>query len=148
MKHMEYQKQISLLLDGALDSPSQRKLLDHLSECADCVRVYEDMVSLKDSLATVKFSLADHALADKVKARISRDSSPFSYSWNFSLLKQVPIWALIAVLAVGVGDKAGKTLTEALSAQDASPKIDTLLQDNSESLSDIALDFGMAENSQ
>lgn len=148
MKHMEYQKQISLLLDGVLDSPSQRKLLDHLSECADCVRVYEDMVSLNDSLLTVKLSLADHALADKVKTRISRDSSSFSYSWNFSILKQVPIWALIAALAIGVGDKAGKTLTEALSAQDAGPKIDTLLQDNSESLSDIALDFGMAENSQ
>ena len=54
MKHMEYQKQISLLLDGVLDSPSQRKLLDHLSECADCVRVYEDMVSLNDSLADRK----------------------------------------------------------------------------------------------
>jgi hypothetical protein len=148
MKHMEYQKQISLLVDGSLDSPSQRKLLDHLSECADCVRVYEEMVSLNESLATVKFSLADHALSDKVKARISRDSSSFSHSWNLSLLKQVPIWALIAALAVGVGDKAGKTFTEALSAQDTIPKIDTLLQDNSESLSDVALDFGMAENSQ
>lgn len=148
MKHMEYQKEISLLLDGELDSASQRKLLDHLSECADCVRVYEEMVSLNDSLATVKFSLADHSLADKVKARISGDSSSVSDAWKFSLLKQVPIWALIAVLAVGVGDKAGKTLTEALSAQDSSPKMDTLLQDSSESLSDIALDFGMAENSQ
>ena len=148
MKHMEYQKQISLLLDGELDSASHRKLVDHLSECADCVRVYEDMVSLNDSLATVKFSLADHALANKVKARISGDSSSVSDAWKFSLLKQVPIWALIAALAVGVGDKAGKTLTEALSAQDTTPKIDTLLQDNSESLSDIALDFGMAENSQ
>ena len=148
MKHMEYQKQISLLLDGALDSPSQRKLVDHLSECADCVRVYEDMVSLNDSLATVKFSLADHALADNVKARISGDSSPFSYSWNFSLLKAGSDMGFDSGLAVGIGDKAGKTLTDALSAQDATPKIDTLLQDNSESLSDIALDFGMAENSQ
>jgi len=148
MRHIDYQKQISLLLDGALDGPSAKELLTHLTECKDCARAYEEMASLNNTLANIKLSLSDRSLANTVKARIFGESNSTGYVWNFSLLKQVPIWALIAILAVGVGDMAGKTLTEALSAYDTSPNLETLIQDNGESLSDVVINFEQAENSQ
>jgi len=43
---------------------------------------------------------------------------------------------------------AGKTLTEALNNEEAAPRLDTLLQDNGESLSEIMINFGQGENSQ
>lgn len=148
MSHLDYQKRISLLQDGELNESSARDLLAHLTECPDCMRVYEDMGSLNGTLATVKLSLPDGSLASKVKAGIAVGRREFGYSWNFVLLKQVPVWALIAILAVGVGNIAGKTLTDALSGQDSTPKLESLLQDNGESLTDFVLDFGQGENSQ
>ena len=146
MRHIDYQKRISLLVDGALDGPSAKELLAHLTECPDCARAYEEMVSLNNTLANVKLSLADRSLANRVKARISGESKSAGYGWNFSLLKQVPIWALIAILAVGVGDMAGKTLTEALNSYDTSHNLENLIQDNGESLTDVLIDFGQSEN--
>ena len=146
MRHIDYQKRISLLVDGVLDGPAAKEALAHLTECSDCARVYEEMVSLNKALTNVKPSLSDLSLANKVKARISGSSSSVGYTWNFSLLKQVPIWALIAILAVGVGDMAGKTLTEALKTYDTSHNLENLIQDHSESLTDVLIDFGQSEN--
>ncbi len=133
-------------MDGSLDGPATREALDHLTECPDCARAYEEMVSINNTLASVKLSLADRSLASKVKDRISGESKSAGYGWNFSLLKQAPIWALIAILAVGVGDKAGKTLTEALNSYDTSHDLENLIQDNGESLTDVLIDFGQSEN--
>ncbi|MGO8821067.1 MAG: anti-sigma factor family protein [Desulfomonilaceae bacterium] len=146
MRHIDCQKRISSLMDGSLDGPAVREALDHLTECPDCARAYEKMVSLNNALASVKISLADRSLASKVKVRISGESNSAGYAWNFSLLKQVPIWALIAILAVGVGDMAGKTLTETLNTHDTSHNLENLIQDNGESLTDVLIDFGQSEN--
>ena len=146
MRHIDYQKRVSLLVDGALEQSSVDELLAHLEECAECTRAYEKMMSLNKALANVKPSLADRSLSNKVKIRISGESNSAGYAWNFSLLKQVPIWALIAILAVGVGDMAGKTLTEALNSYDTSHNLENLIQDNGESLTDVLIDFGQSEN--
>lgn len=148
MSHLNYQKQISLLQDGELNESSARDLLAHLTECPNCMRVYEDMASLNSTLATVKLSLPDGSLARKVKAGIAGGEQAVEYRWKFTLLKQVPVWALIAILAVGVGNMAGKTLTEALNGQDSAQKLESLLQDNGESFADVVLDLGQGENSQ
>ena len=53
MKHAEYQKRISLLVDGELDEDSTRDLLAHLTECPDCMRVYEQITSLNNSKSRI-----------------------------------------------------------------------------------------------
>lgn len=148
MRHVDYQKRISLLVDGELNEASAGDLLAHLTECPDCMRVYEQMASLNNTLAKVTISIPESHLAARVKALISGEPREPWAGWNLSILKQVPIWALIAILAIGVGDMAGKTLTEALNNEEAPPRLDTLLQDNGESLSEIMINFGQGENSQ
>lgn len=148
MRHIDYQKRISLLVDGALDESATMDLLAHLEQCPQCMRVYEQMESLNNNLANVKISLPECSLANTVKARIARVSESSGFAWNFSFLRQVPIWALIAILAVGVGDMAGKTLAEALSAHTMSSSLENLIQNNGESLSDALINFGQGENSQ
>jgi predicted anti-sigma-YlaC factor YlaD len=148
MRHVDYQKRISLLVDGELNEASTGDLLAHLTECPDCMRVYEQMASLNNTLAKVTISIPESHLTGRVKALISGEPKETWVGWNLSLLKQVPIWALIAILAIGVGDMAGKTLTEALNNEEAPPRLDTLLQDHGESLSEIMINFGQGENSQ
>ncbi|MFH0959881.1 MAG: zf-HC2 domain-containing protein [Pseudomonadota bacterium] len=148
MRHVDYQKRISFLVDGELDEASARDLLTHLTECPDCMRVYEQIGSLNNTLAKVKISIPDSHLTGKVKALISGEPKETTLGWNISFLKQVPIWALIAILAIGVGDMAGKTLTEALNNEETPLRLETLLQDHGESLSDIVVNFGQGENSQ
>lgn len=148
MKHAEYQKRISLLVDGELDEDSTRDLLAHLTECPNCMRVYEQITSLNNSLAKVRISIPDSHLTGRVKSMISGEPQETWSGWNLSFLRQVPIWALIAILAIGLGDMAGKTLTEALNSEELPPRLDTLLLDQGESLSDIVINFGQGENSQ
>lgn len=148
MRHSDYKKRISLLVDGELNETSTRDLFAHLTQCPDCMRVYEQMSSLNNTLASVKISGVDLDLTTRVKSLISEEPERKWAGLNMSMLKQVPIWALIAILAVGIGDMAGKSLTEALNNEEASPRLENLLQDQGESLTDIVMYFGHGENSQ
>ena len=149
MRHIDYQKHISLLLDGVLEKSSREELLSHLEECAECMHAYEKMVSLNETLEKIRPLLPDHSLAHKIKVRIAAEPQSTAAVWGgFSFLKQVPVWALIAILAVGVGDMAGKTLTEVMSAHDTSHNLENLIQDHGESLTDVVINFAQSENGQ
>ncbi|MGC8659984.1 MAG: anti-sigma factor family protein [Desulfomonilaceae bacterium] len=148
MRHIDYQKRISLLLDGVLEKSSEEELCSHLEKCAECMHAYKKMVSLNETLGNLKPLLPDDSLANKIRAQIAAEPEPRVRGgwWSFSLLKQVPAWALIAILAVGVGDMAGRILTEALSVQDMSHSLENLIQDQGESLTDLVINFGQSEN--
>ena len=47
----EYQREISLLIDGELSEPQKTGLLRHLEQCEDCRRVYSAFKAISLSLS-------------------------------------------------------------------------------------------------
>jgi hypothetical protein len=60
----------------------------------------------------------------------------------------VPLLALIVLLAIGVGNLAGRSMTEILVGDQSEAKLEYLLTDAGQSFSDIVLDIAVEENSR
>jgi hypothetical protein len=80
-----------------------------------------------------------------VKARFPKGppSAPRPSAW-----RPVPLFALIVLLAIGVGNLAGRSMTEILVGDQSEAKLEYLLTDAGQSFSDIVLDIAVEENSR
>jgi len=87
-------------------------------------------------------------LAARVKVRLAEQNAPrrekrFPLAWA-----QVPLFAMIVLLAIGAGNLAGRSMTEILLGEQSEAKLEYLLTDAGQSFSDIVLDMGVEENSR
>ena len=60
----------------------------------------------------------------------------------------MPLFAIILLLAIGLGNLAGRSMTEILAGDQSEAKLDYLLADAGQSFSDIVLDIAGEENSR
>ena len=87
-------------------------------------------------------------LASRVKARLAEENAPrrirrFPLAWA-----QVPVFAMIVLLAIGLGNLAGRSMTEILVGDQSEAKLEYLLTDAGQSFSDIVLNIAVEENSR
>jgi anti-sigma factor RsiW len=148
MNCQRHQKNISMLLDGELGPAAAAELLRHLASCWDCRRVHERMASMDRDLKGLALAEAPPDLADRVKTRISRlddipSSGVFSPVW-----KPASIIAMTVLLAIGVGNLAGRSVSNALLINDAESTLDMVAPDAGEFLSDLLMDVGTEEHGQ
>jgi anti-sigma factor RsiW len=144
----EYQKHISMLIDGELGESSSQALKTHLSSCSACSRSYERLEALHKTLNGVGLAWPPPGLASRVKGRLAEQSVPtrgriFASAWG-----QVPLFALILLLAIGLGSLAGRSMSEILLGDTSETKLQYLISDAGQSFSDIVLDLAVEENSR
>ena len=83
-----------------------------------------------------------------MKARLAEQNAPrrerrFPLAWV-----QVPVFAMIVLLAIGLGNLAGRSMTEILVGDQSEVKLEYLFTDAGQSFSDIVLDIAVEENSR
>ncbi len=145
----EYQKHISMLIDGELGDHSSEALARHLAACRECSNAYARMTELNETLAAVGLHWQPAMLTARVRARLAEESGQpkarlFSLAWS-----RVPVYAMILLLAIGLGDLAGRSMTEILvGAPSSEANLQYLLTDAGQSFSDIVLDIAAEENSR
>ena len=144
----DYQKHMSLLIDGELGQHALQALETHLTACSGCRNTYERMAALNSTLKDVDLYGAPSMLASKVKARFAEESGPSRARLVPSAWRPVPLLALIVLLAIGVGNLAGRSMTEILVGDQSEAKLEYLLTDAGQSFSDIVLDIAVEENSR
>ncbi len=142
----DYQKHVSMLIDGELEEHSSRALERHLAACARCRNAYDRMAGLNRALNNVALYKPPSLLTSRVKARFAeknarRRGMPFPFAWN-----QAPLFAMIVLLAIGLGNLAGRSITEILVGDQSETKLEYLLTDAGQSFSDIVLDIAVEEN--
>jgi hypothetical protein len=106
------------------------------------------MAALNSALKDVDLYRPPSMLASRVKARFADESGPPRERLIPSAWRPVPLLALIVLLAIGVGNLAGRSMTEILVGDQSEAKLEYLLTDAGQSFSDIVLDIAVEENSR
>jgi predicted anti-sigma-YlaC factor YlaD len=144
----DYQKHVSTLIDGELGQHSLQALETHLAACSGCRNAYERMASLNRALKDGDLYRPPSMLASRVKARLAEENAPrrkrrFPLAWA-----QVPVFAMIVLLAIGLGNLAGRSMTEILLGDQSEAKLEYLITDAGQSFSDIVFNIAVEENSR
>ncbi len=145
MKCKEFQKQISKLIDKELPGNYRDALFDHLQSCSECSRFYERAERIEMTLNAALRVAPDTALAQSVKDRIAQKRKGIVPEHSPVFWKRVPVYALVALLAVGVGNIAGKTLTQAFLDQSPETTLELLIPNGIEYVSDIFGDMNQGD---
>jgi len=148
MNCQSHQKNISKLLDGELGHAAAAGLLRHLAACGDCRRVHERMTCMERDLKALALVEAPPDLANRIKARISNLGDQPSYGIFSPVWKQVSILAMTVLLAIGVGNIAGRSVSKGLLIHDEESTLEMVAPDAGESLADLIMDVGTEENSR
>ncbi len=146
MNCQSHQKNISMLLDGELGPAATAELLRHLAACGDCRRVHERMTSMDRDLKALALAEAPPDLANRVKACISGLGDQPSYGIFSPAWKQASIIAITVLLAIGVGNIAGRSVSKALLIYDEESTLEMVAPHAGASLADLLMDVGTEEN--
>lgn len=114
MRCGDCQKIIVRLVDGELDAGGMTTVREHLSSCAECSAFLERMTLLDRSLKSMPRHEPGMSLARMVKARIAEEKRGSQTSIFVPRWIQVPVAVALIMVAVGLGNLAGRSLTEIL----------------------------------
>lgn len=144
-----YHTMISRLVDGELGIQSSEALRDHLEACSQCRGVYERMVTLNERVRAITHQSPDSSLAAKVKDRIAAARHDGRVRWPVSIWGQAAAFAMVVLVALGIGSLAGRSLIEiVLDHHPAERGIELLVMENDPELSDSIMTLGGEENSR
>lgn len=149
MNCSEFQKQISLLIDGELKGPVRAVLQLHLERCPDCRKIHERMVALTDDVKAIREPLEAFSLAQRVKERMASERARREEKEFFPAWGRVPLMAMMLLLAIGLGNLAGRSVTEMLSTnRSEATLVDYVMPYQNGSLAEVVMDIGTEENSR
>ncbi len=138
MKHKKIQKKFLLYIDGDL-SETEKLLIDqHLDECAECKRHFEELANIWNEERILESPLPSPALWYDLKDRMEKEaekSNPFrAIVGNAKLLLNSVITVGVVVIAIFIGSRFGNLL----SPQNASQNVTYAQSENSRD------EFGMS----
>lgn len=114
MKHKNIQKKFLLYIDGDLSEVEKIFIDQHLDECADCKRHFEELAKIWNKERTLEQPLPSQALWYDLKDRMEKESlkkvSAATTISNVKLLLNTAITVVVVVFAVFVGSKFGTAL--------------------------------------
>ena len=116
MSCIKFHEMISKLVDGELSEPAVAQLRSHMSQCEECRSFYEHIGRLDDNLQAMESTLPSTALAIRVKDRIADLRRGNGNSRWFPSWIQVPLVAVLVLCALGVGNLAGKSLSQMITS--------------------------------
>jgi anti-sigma factor RsiW len=148
MKCSEFHRQISLLIDGELRGPAAEALQFHLKQCPDCRGFHERMVAVTNEVKSIHGPVPSLSLADRAKDRVASERSRGWASQYFPAWSQVPLVALVVLLAIGLGNLAGRSVNEMLRPYGSEAMLEYVLPDQNGSLAEVVMDIGSEENSR
>jgi predicted anti-sigma-YlaC factor YlaD len=122
-----YRREISRLLDGELDRSSVQELERHLELCADCRKAWERMTALNEELVSLDPEVPPLGLAARVKDRIAKERARAVPHTGIPLWLRVPLFALIVLTAVGLGNLAGRSVENLLTAESRVQTVESLV---------------------
>ncbi|MBI5248502.1 MAG: zf-HC2 domain-containing protein [Desulfomonile tiedjei] len=147
MKCAEYKKQISLMIDGELDARSSEALSDHLAFCSDCRRFRERLNAVNVALIKASPTINGSVLAERVKDGLYHRKNRRLQS-DFPAWGRVPVVAMLVLLAIGLGNMAGRSISELFINGETAASIELIAPDSGNSFSDVLLGLGTEENQQ
>ncbi len=142
----KYIRQISKYIDGELSDQAGKMLATHLSECSECRRFYSRMTAINETLCSTAAEYDHRALISRVKDRLGE--TDLSKRMAFPILRKLPAYGLLLILALGLGNLAGNSLCRIIPHREANGTLELLAPEHENSLAEAILDIGVQENSK
>ncbi|MEJ2716054.1 MAG: zf-HC2 domain-containing protein [Deltaproteobacteria bacterium] len=142
------QQRISMLVDGELSEVSTQEVTRHIAACPDCRRVYERMSHVNDVMRSFADLAPSSALAERVKARIADERKRGDETAFLPVWGRVSLAAMLILLAVGVGNLAGRSMNEMLTADHSEHVLELIAPSQGQSFSDALITLGTEENTR
>ena len=149
MNCREREKQISMLLDGELQPDAAEELVGHVAICERCRMISERLLALNDDLnAAAKCVAMPSNLPLRVKERISAARNRQVDKGLAIIWRRAPIMAMIVLLAIGLGNLAGRSVSDIFLSDRHDTIVQEIMPDAGESLGDLLMDVVPEGNSQ
>ncbi len=143
------ENQISMLLDGELQPSESEELVRHMATCKSCRMVYDGMLALNlDLNASVEHVVMPSNLPTRIKERISAARNEEFDRGLAIIWRRAPIMAMIALLAIGLGNLAGRSVSNILFSDRQNTIVQAMIPDTGESLGDLLMDVIPEGNNQ
>jgi anti-sigma factor RsiW len=143
------ENRISMLLDGELQPSESEELVRHMATCKSCRMVYDGMLALNlDLNASVKHLVMPPNLPTRIKERISAARNEEFDRGIAIIWRRAPIVAMIALLAIGLGNLAGRSVSNILWSDRQNTIVQAIMPDTGESLGDLLMNVVPEGNSQ
>ncbi|MFZ5864245.1 MAG: zf-HC2 domain-containing protein [Thermodesulfobacteriota bacterium] len=146
MRCGDYQRIIGRLVDGELDARGSTIVQDHLAICAECRAFHERLTLLDRSLKSVPRLEPRMSLAGMVKARIAEERQGSQTSIFVPRWIQVPVAVALIMVAVGLGNLAGRTLTDILEGPPPDAGLELLVSSPGMSFGEVLTEIQSQEN--
>lgn len=143
-----FQRQISSFVDAELAPAAAEALRAHLAECPECRSRYERVAALNRALKATPVGRPHPSLAGEVKARIGKAAARRDERRGFPDWIRVPLAAVIVLLALGLGNLAGRSMFGIVSPQQPESFLEIVALDTNRSLADMVLEVASEENGQ
>lgn len=141
-----YCKQLSAQVDGELDHPLARDLEEHLAACPECRAFREHVVMLGRELQAIAAAKPAIGVAERVKERVARERERRFDRGLLPAWTRVPLVAMIALVAVGLGNAAGRSISAMIASERSTDSVEYLLADQGPSFADVLMENGNEEN--
>ncbi|MEW6111238.1 MAG: zf-HC2 domain-containing protein [Thermodesulfobacteriota bacterium] len=146
MRCGDYQRIIGRFVDGELDARGISTVQEHLSSCAECRAFLERLTLLDRSLKSVPRLEPRMSLAGMVKARIAEERQGSQTSIFVPRWIQVPVAVALIMVAVGLGNLAGRTLTDILEGPPPDASLELLVSSPGMSFGEVLTEIQSQEN--
>jgi anti-sigma factor RsiW len=143
----KYKEQISLMIDGELGVSASAALKAHMAGCPDCRRFHERLNALGITLSSTLSVDPSSALAERVKERLARRRN-HRLERDPVLWRRVPVMAMIVLLALGLGNLAGRSISDLFTSGQNHNSLELIAPDSESSLSDALIELSAEENHQ
>lgn len=143
-----FQRQISSFVDAELGPAATKALREHLAQCRECRSRYERVAALDAALKAMPAERPQPDLAGQVKARIARVATRRDEQRAFPDWIRVPLAAMIILLALGLGNLAGRSMLGTVSAEQPEALLEIVAPSTDYSLADVVMNVSSEENGQ
>lgn len=142
MSCQKYQKDLSELLDGQLTGMEKRRLEEHLKSCQECAQMLHQLTVVTERVKDLRAYMVDEKrLAAKIKAHIASRALARTEERPLGVWRRVPVFALLVLIAIGMGNFAGRSIVEVLLPTGQEFVTEASLIENGASLGDVFIDL-------
>jgi hypothetical protein len=106
------------------------------------------MIAVTDNVKAIRGPLEAFALAQRVKERVASEKARQEDKEFFPAWSKVTVMAMAVLLAVGLGNLAGRSVNEMLNVNRSETMLDYVIPYQSGSLAEVVMDIGSEENSR
>ena len=142
------QQRVSMLVDGELGEVLTEEVTRHLTACPDCRRVYERISHVSDVMRSFADLAPSSTLAERVKARIAVERERGDEKVFLPVWGRVSLMAMLILLAVGLGNLAGRSMNEMLTVDHSEQILELIAPSQGQSFSDALITLGTEENTR